>query len=114
MPAVSPSRHWLGASADEADVILPSALSLMYPDQGIPGLYVFINELLRENESDIRRCLAKGCAQGASRFHRRPLAIKIDPLGNLLQSFVDLNNLALARFSAENCKRRRAYLPRRG
>jgi 5-methyltetrahydropteroyltriglutamate--homocysteine methyltransferase len=45
--------------------------------------------------------LAKGCAQGASRFHRRPLAIKIDPLGNLLQSFVDLNNLALARFSAE-------------
>jgi 5-methyltetrahydropteroyltriglutamate--homocysteine methyltransferase len=37
-------------------------------------------------------------------FTEGRLAIKIDPSGNLLQSFIDLNNLALARFSAEERK----------
>ena len=43
-------------------VISPSALSLMYPDQGIPGYTreEFINDLLSEHETEIRRCLAKG------------------------------------------------------
>jgi 5-methyltetrahydropteroyltriglutamate--homocysteine methyltransferase len=31
--------------------------------------------------------------------------MKIDPTGNLLNSFIDLNNLALSRFSAEDRKR---------
>ena len=34
-------------------------------------------------------------------FTEGRLAIKIDPSGNLLQSFIDLNNLALSRFNAE-------------
>ena len=38
-------------------------------------------------------------------FTEGRLAIKIDPSGNLLQSFIDLNNLALARFSTEDRKR---------
>jgi 5-methyltetrahydropteroyltriglutamate--homocysteine methyltransferase len=33
------------------------------------------------------------------------LAIKLDPSGELLNSFIDLNNLALARFSAEDRQR---------
>lgn len=33
------------------------------------------------------------------------IAMKIDPSGNLLNSFIDLNNLALSRFSAEERKR---------
>jgi len=33
------------------------------------------------------------------------LAVKIDPSGNLLHSFIDLNNLALSRFSAEDRQR---------
>jgi len=88
-------------------VISPSALSLMYPDQGIPGYSreEFINDLLREHESEIRRCLAKGAHKVQIDFTEGRLAIKIDPSGNLLQSFIDLNNLALARFSAEDRKR---------
>jgi 5-methyltetrahydropteroyltriglutamate--homocysteine methyltransferase len=88
-------------------VISPSALSLMYPDQGIPGYSreEFINDLLREHETEIRRCLEKGAHKVQIDFTEGRLAIKIDPSGNLLQSFIDLNNLALARFSTEDRKR---------
>ncbi len=88
-------------------VISPSALSLMYPDHGIPGYprEKFIDDLLREHESEIRRCLQKGAHKVQIDFTEGRLAIKIDPSGNLLQSFIDLNNLALARFSAEERKR---------
>jgi 5-methyltetrahydropteroyltriglutamate--homocysteine methyltransferase len=34
-------------------------------------------------------------------FTEGRLAVKIDPTGNLLHSFIDLNNLALSRFSVE-------------
>ncbi len=88
-------------------VISCSALSLMYPDQGIPGYSreEFISDLLREHESEIRRCLERGAHKVQIDFTEGRLAIKIDPSGNLLQSFIDLNNLALARFSAEDRKR---------
>src|SRR5918992_6336527 len=88
-------------------VISPSALSLMYPDEGIPGYSreEFINDLLREHETEIRRCLEKGAHKVQIDFTEGRLAIKIDPSGNLLQSFIDLNNLALARFSPEERKR---------
>jgi 5-methyltetrahydropteroyltriglutamate--homocysteine methyltransferase len=88
-------------------VISCSALSLMYPDQGIPGYSreEFINDLLREHESEIRRCLERGAHKVQIDFTEGRLAIKIDPSGNLLQSFIDLNNLALARFPAEDRKR---------
>jgi 5-methyltetrahydropteroyltriglutamate--homocysteine methyltransferase len=56
-------------------VISPSALSLMYPPEGIDGYprEQFIDDLLNE---------------------------QLDPSGELLNSFIDLNNLALSRFSA--------------
>ena len=38
-------------------------------------------------------------------FTEGRLAVKIDPSGHLLHSFIDLNNLALARFSAEDRRR---------
>jgi 5-methyltetrahydropteroyltriglutamate--homocysteine methyltransferase len=38
-------------------------------------------------------------------FTEGRLAVKIDPSGGLLHSFIDLNNLALSRFSAEDRKR---------
>ena len=38
-------------------------------------------------------------------FTEARLALKIDPSGNLLTSFVDLNNLALARFSSSERQR---------
>lgn len=88
-------------------VISPSALSLMYPAEGIEGYSrdQFINDLLREHETEIRRCLAKGAYKVQIDFTEGRLAVKIDPSGNLLNSFIDLNNLALSRFSAEERRR---------
>jgi 5-methyltetrahydropteroyltriglutamate--homocysteine methyltransferase len=88
-------------------VISPSALSLMYPDEDIPGYSreQFIDDLLREHETEIRRCLQKGAHKVQIDFTEGRLAIKIDPSGNLLHSFIDLNNLALSRFSSEDRKR---------
>jgi 5-methyltetrahydropteroyltriglutamate--homocysteine methyltransferase len=88
-------------------VISPSALSLMYPAEGIPGYSrdEFIQDLLAQHEQEIRQCLAKGAHKVQIDFTEGRLAVKIDPSGNLLNSFIDLNNLALSRFtSAERAK----------
>ena len=81
-------------------VISPSALSLMYPPEGIADYprEQFINDLLSEHETEIRRCLALGAHKVQIDFTEGRLAIKIDPSGHLLNSFIDLNNLALSRF----------------
>jgi 5-methyltetrahydropteroyltriglutamate--homocysteine methyltransferase len=83
-------------------VISPSALSLMYPADGIPGYSrdQFIEDLLCEHVKEVRRCLDKGAHAVQIDFTEGRLAVKIDPSGGLLTSFIDLNNLALARFSA--------------
>ena len=88
-------------------VISPSALSLMYPAEPIQGYSreEFINDLLREHEIEIRRCLDKGAHKVQIDFTEARLAMKLDPSGNLLNSFIDLNNLALARFSEKDRQR---------
>ena len=88
-------------------VISPSALSLMYPAEGIPGYSreQFIDDLLREHETEVRRCLEKGAHKVQIDFTEGRLAVKIDPSGNLLHSFIDLNNLALSRFSRRGRQR---------
>jgi 5-methyltetrahydropteroyltriglutamate--homocysteine methyltransferase len=88
-------------------VISPSALSLMYPADEIPAYprAAFIDDLLREHETEVRRCLQKGAHKVQIDFTEGRLAMKIDPSGNLLNSFIDLNNLALSRFSPEERKR---------
>src|SRR5688572_20929664 len=82
-------------------VISPSALSLMYPAERLPtySREEFIDDLLREHESEVRRCLQKGAHCVQVDFTEGRLAMKIDPTGDLLASFIDLNNLALSRFS---------------
>jgi 5-methyltetrahydropteroyltriglutamate--homocysteine methyltransferase len=87
-------------------VISPSALSLMYPVEDIAGYsrQEFIDDLLREHVTEIRRCFEKGAAKVQIDFTEARLAIKIDPSGNLLNSFIGLNNLALSQFSAEERK----------
>jgi 5-methyltetrahydropteroyltriglutamate--homocysteine methyltransferase len=88
-------------------VISPSALSLMYPAESIPDYSrnQFIDDLLGEHETEIRRCLKKGAHKVQVDFTEGRLAVKIDPSGNLLNSFIDLNNLALSRFSPEERRR---------
>jgi 5-methyltetrahydropteroyltriglutamate--homocysteine methyltransferase len=88
-------------------VISPSALSLMYPADEIPGYprEKFIEDLLREHETEVRNCLRKGAHKVQIDFTEGRLAVKLDPTGNLLHRFIDLNNLALSRFSAEERSR---------
>jgi 5-methyltetrahydropteroyltriglutamate--homocysteine methyltransferase len=88
-------------------VISPSALSLMYPAEDIPDYsrQQFIDDLLREHEMEIRRCFAKGAQKVQIDFTEGRLAVKLDPTGNLLNSFIGLNNLALSRFSPEERQR---------
>ena len=88
-------------------VISPSALSLLYPAQGIRDYprEQFIDDLLREHETEIRRCLEKGAHKVQVDFTEGRLAVKVDSSGHLLNSFIDLNNLALSRFSPEERRR---------
>ncbi len=88
-------------------VISPSALSLMYPAEGIPNYSreQFIDDLLSEHETEVRRCLQKGAHRVQIDFTEGRLAVKLDSTGRLLNSFIDLNNLALARFSDADRRR---------
>jgi 5-methyltetrahydropteroyltriglutamate--homocysteine methyltransferase len=82
-------------------VISPSALSLLYPAQEIDRYprERFIDDLLNEHETEVRNCLRIGAYKVQIDFTEGRLAVKIDPSGALLHSFIDLNNLALSRFS---------------
>ena len=88
-------------------VISPSALSLMYPAEPLAGYSreQFIDDLLREHCAEVHACLDKGAHKVQIDFTEGRFAVKIDPSRGLLNSFIDLNNLALARFSAEDRRR---------
>src|SRR5258708_10043424 len=64
-----------------------------------------MDDLLCEHETEGGRCRNKGACKVQVYFTEGRLAVKIDPSGNLLNSFIDLNNLALSRFSAEERRR---------
>ncbi|MGW1073080.1 cobalamin-independent methionine synthase II family protein [Streptomyces sp. NPDC002537] len=83
-------------------VIAPSALSLLYPPEGIAGYprEVFLDDLTAEAEADIRGCLDAGAHVVQLDFTEARLALKLDPGGGLLERFVALNNRVLERFSA--------------
>ena len=100
------AKRYASAPVKQA-VISPSALSLMYPAEGLPGYSrdQFIEDLIREHEIEVRRCLQKGAHNVQIDFTEGRLAMKIDPSGGLLNAFIELNNLALSRFSSEDQKR---------
>jgi 5-methyltetrahydropteroyltriglutamate--homocysteine methyltransferase len=79
----------------------------MYPAESIRDYSreQFIDDLLSEHETEIRRCLKKGAHKVQVDFTEGRLALKIDQSGHLLNSFIDLNNLALSRFSPEERRR---------
>jgi 5-methyltetrahydropteroyltriglutamate--homocysteine methyltransferase len=83
-------------------VISASALSLLYPQEGIRDYTreEFLEDLIHEAATDIRRCLAAG-ARVQIDFTEGRLAVKLDPSKGLLDSFVALNNRVLAQFSPE-------------
>jgi 5-methyltetrahydropteroyltriglutamate--homocysteine methyltransferase len=88
-------------------VISASALSLLYPQDGIDGYSreQFISDLLNEAEKDIRMCLDNGAYNVQIDFTEARLAVKLDPSKGLLKAFIDLNNQVLDRFTDEERKR---------
>jgi 5-methyltetrahydropteroyltriglutamate--homocysteine methyltransferase len=88
-------------------VISASALSLLYPAEGIEGYprEQFLDDLVAEAETDIRRCLRGGAHKVQIDFTEGRLAVKLDPSKGLLRSFIDLNNRVLARFTPEERRR---------
>src|SRR5581483_7991634 len=84
-------------------VISASALSLLYPADGIDGYSrdAFLADLIDEAEADIRRCLEAGAHSVQIDFTEGRLSLKLDPSGGLLRQFLDLNNAVIERFTAE-------------
>ena len=84
-------------------VIAASALSLLYPSDGIDGYSreAFIADLVDEAAADIRGALNAGAAIVQIDFTEARLSLKLDPSGGLLRSFVSLNNQVLDRFTPE-------------
>ncbi len=88
-------------------VIAASALSLIYPPHGIDGYprEAFLADLVREAAADIRGALDMGAHGVQVDFTEGRLAVKLDPSGQLLRSFIDLNNRVLAEFSPAERRR---------
>jgi 5-methyltetrahydropteroyltriglutamate--homocysteine methyltransferase len=88
-------------------VISASALSLLYPADGIPGYprETFLADLIGEAAKDIRGALDAGACCVQIDFTEARLSLKLDPSGGLLRSFIDLNNQVLDRFSAAERQR---------
>src|SRR5205823_3763908 len=84
-------------------VIAASAISLLYPAQGIEGYPrdEFNADLISQAAADIRRSLDAGAHIVQIDFTEGRLACKLDPSLGLLRSFVELNNRVLSHFSDE-------------
>lgn len=84
-------------------IISASALSLIYPPDGIENYTQseFIADLLNECEQDIRRCLEQGAYKVQMDFTEGRLSLKLDPSGGVLKHFIDLNNQVFNRFTKE-------------
>jgi len=82
-------------------VISPSALCLLYPEDGIDGYPrdQFIEDLVGECVKDIRSAFDAGAEVVQIDFTEGRLACKLDPSKGLLRQFIDLNNTVLSRFS---------------
>ncbi len=88
-------------------VISPSALSLLYPSEAIANYpqEKFLEDLVKEAAADIRGCLEQGAHCVQIDFTEGRLAVKLDPSGQLLSSFIALINRVLAQFREEERKR---------
>jgi 5-methyltetrahydropteroyltriglutamate--homocysteine methyltransferase len=84
-------------------VIAASAISLLYPQDGIEGYSrdQFLEDLVSEARADIRGVLDAGAHNVQIDFTEGRLSVKLDPSKGLLRSFVDLNNRVLEGFTEE-------------
>ena len=88
-------------------VISASALSLIYPAEGIVGYprEAFLDDLVREAVQDIRGCLEVGAHCVQIDFTEGRLAVKLDPSKGLLGEFIALNNRVLDHFTHQERQR---------
>jgi len=84
-------------------VISASALSLLYPPEDLSDYSreAFIEDLTKEAGRDIKDCLSAGAFCVQIDFTEGRLALKLDPSGALLNTFIELNNNVLERFSPD-------------
>jgi methionine synthase II (cobalamin-independent) len=93
-------------------VIAPSMLMLLYPlEEELEGYSreQFLDDLVDECEKDIRKCFDAGAVRVSLDFTEGRLANKNDARNpwtgkDMLQSFIDLNNRVMDRFSAQERK----------
>ncbi len=73
---------------------------MVYPKATIAGYSreQFLVDLLSEAETDIRECFVSGAHSVQLDFTEARFSLKIDPTGQLLRDFVQLNNRVLNRF----------------
>ncbi len=88
-------------------VVSASALSLLYPADGIEGYSQgdFIADLVQGAVEDIRSCFDNGAKSVQIDFTEGRLAVKLDPSKGLLKNFIALNNQVLSHFSPEERER---------
>jgi 5-methyltetrahydropteroyltriglutamate--homocysteine methyltransferase len=88
-------------------VISASALSLLYPQDGIEGYprERFVDDLVAEAEADIRGCFDAGAYDVQVDFTEGRLSVKLHPSKGFLRAFIDLNNQVLGRFSEDERSR---------
>lgn len=88
-------------------VISASAMSLLYPQDGIEGYSQgqFVEDLIAQAVADIRSCFDNGAEVVQVDFTEGRLAVKLDPSKALLKQFIDLNNRVFAAFSHEERQR---------
>ncbi|MBI2390462.1 MAG: cobalamin-independent methionine synthase II family protein [Deltaproteobacteria bacterium] len=86
-------------------VISASALSLLYPPEGIAGYSreAFLDDLVRDAQEDLRKALAVAHSVQID-FTEGRLSLKLDPTGDLLRSFVELINRVIAPFDADRAR----------
>jgi 5-methyltetrahydropteroyltriglutamate--homocysteine methyltransferase len=103
---VAAARRYARVPVKQA-VISASALSLLYPGDGIDGYphRDFITDLRREAHADIRSALDAGAHRVQIDFTEARLSLKLDPSGGILDQFIALNNSVLEGFSDDERQR---------
>jgi len=108
----TPAWSYLDAARGETTsqlkqaVISASAVSLMYPPEGIPDYprEAFLDDLVAQAAAEIRGCLERGATVQID-FTEARLSLKLDPSGGLLSAFVDLNNRVLGELTDDERSR---------
>lgn len=105
------TRQHIRAPIKQA-VISPSCLSLLYPTEPLPDYprEDFIEDLLSEHVTEIHRCLYERAYKVQIDFCDGPIALRLDPSGQLLDSYILLLHMVLDCFSTEEQKRLGIYI----